>query len=52
MFREFCSDKPESLNFQDRLDILLEIMLSSVAEQGYTMLYEEFQLKCKNKCKN
>ena len=32
-------------DFQDRFDILLEMRLSCVAEQGYTMLYGKSQFK-------
>jgi len=32
------------LIFQDRFDILLEMRLSGVAEQGYTVLYGKSQL--------
>ena len=35
----------ESLNFQGRFDSILEMRLSGVAEQGYTMLYGKSRLK-------
>jgi len=37
----------ESLNFQDRFDILLEMKFSGVAEQEYTMLWKSQILQYK-----
>jgi hypothetical protein len=38
----------ESLNFQDRLDILLEMSFSGASEQGYTMFYVNSQQMIKS----
>ena len=38
----------KNLDFQDKLDILLEKSLSSVAEQEYTMLYGKCRIKLQN----
>ena len=46
-WRRLCQPRilqAEGLNFNDKFDILLEIRLRGVAEQGYTMLYGQSRI--------
>jgi len=41
----YLRNKVKKLDFQDRLGILLEMRLSGVAEQNYTVSYGKYQIK-------
>ena len=41
----FWAGQAQTLNFPDRFDIVWEKTLSSVAKQGFTMLYGKSQFK-------